>query len=148
MKIFLFYASFYTFLFSFWLFMLLVFLETLHSDRPNWSREDSLLKMNPGLSFRPRIPFDKADSSIIVYNLNESSTYQTWVDDLAGFLRPYEAKDNLGSCAGSSLRNSDCPFRPNLRQNENPCQQEDNYGYTVGEPCFLVKLNRVRLIFR
>lgn len=124
--------------------MLLVFLETLHSERPNWSHADSLLKMNPGLSFRPRIPFDKADSSIIIYNLNESSTYQSWVDDLNAFLQPYESnKSELAHCLRSSLRSDNCPFKPDLKQNENPCRREEHYGYGVGEPCFLVKLNRV-----
>ena len=143
-KIFLFYTSFYTFLFSFWLFMLLVFLQTIQNDRPNWSHQDSLLKMNPGLSFRPRIPFDNADSSIIIYSLNETDTYRSWVDDLSAFLRPYETNEP-GECLGSGLRDEKCPFRPDLGQSENPCQKGESYGYAVGEPCFLVKLNRVRL---
>lgn len=126
--------------------MLLVFLQTLDSERPNWSHEDSLLKMNPGLSFRPRIPFDKADSSIIIYNLNESATYQHWVDDLDAFLRPYENKNDLGQCSRSGLRNPECPFMPDLGQSENPCRREEQYGYGVGEPCFLVKLNRVSFL--
>lgn len=131
--------------------MLLVFLQTVHKDRPNWSRQDSLLKMNPGLSFRPRIPFDKADSSILIYKLNDSNSFQNWVDDLDEFLKVYEKKETeLKECLRSNLRDSktECPFLPNLKQNENPCRKEiDNYGYSKGEPCFLIKLNKVKKFF-
>ena len=143
MKILIFYTSFYTFLFSFWLFMLLIFLQTISDDRPNWANEESLLKMNPGLSFRPRIPFDKADNSIIIFNLNDSNSYLNWVNDLNSFLKPYGMKrSELNECARSGLRDSNCPFLPDFHQQENPCGAPD-FGYSIGQPCFLIKLNRV-----
>lgn len=127
--------------------MLLVFLQTVDNDRPNWAYTDSLLKMNPGLSFRPKIPFDKADSSIIIYNLNDSKSYQNWVDDIAEFLQPYKTKKGqLTECLKANLRHPDCPFLPELNQKENPCNQPD-FGYASGEPCFLIKLNRVSKFF-
>lgn len=123
--------------------MLLVFLETVRNDRPNWIYEDSLLNMRPGLSFRPKVPYHKADSSIIIYNLNDSKSYQNWIKDLDEFTNIYRTKyDELKECMKSHLRSTDCPFLVNFEQKENPCQP-NSFGYSLGEPCFLLKLNRV-----
>ena len=71
---------------GFWLFLLLAFLETINYDYPNWVRQDSLIKMNPGLSFRPRPPIDKIDSLLITYKVNNLSTYKHMIDEMNLFL--------------------------------------------------------------
>ncbi|KAH3812423.1 sodium/potassium-transporting ATPase subunit beta-like [Dreissena polymorpha] len=147
----LFYLVFYTCLAGFFAGMLAVFYYTLDWNEPRLKGSDSLLKQNPGLAFRP---LPDVSTTLIRFNKARASTYTPYVDHIAGFLQYYENElqttesgtiVDCGSVTG--YRNQEdwkkaCHFDISLELGDT-CVKQQSFGYEDGQPCVLLKLNRI-----
>lgn len=146
----LFYIIYYACLAAFWGCMLLVFFTTLEENKPAWITEKSIIGTNPGLGYRPMPPLDYVESTLVWFKLGgKASEWKSWSDRLEDFLTPY---DNLEESEGRSTQ--DCPANQPwakdgkaclFQQSElgNWCTKENNFGYQQGQPCVIIKLNKI-----
>lgn len=155
----LFYTVYYFCLASFFIIMLLVFLlGTVPKDKPTLTGQQSLLKMSPGLGFRPQ---PDVRNTLIRFDPGNPKTYGIYVQHIQGFVDSYNkvnAWENINIinngkiCSDSSegfardnllkyKQRRVCKF-PLSSLGEN-CQSANGFGYPNGQPCVLLKLNRV-----
>lgn len=145
----LFYLVFYTFLAGMFALTMYVMLLTLNEYQPTWQDRLAI----PGMMIRP-----KGDALEISYNIDQTESWDTYVQKLHNFLAPYN--DSL-----QALNNDPCPpDRFNVQEDSgevrnNPkrsCQfnrtmlgecsglgSAKDFGYETGTPCVFIKLNRV-----
>ncbi|KAK2705623.1 sodium/potassium-transporting ATPase subunit beta isoform X2 [Artemia franciscana] len=146
-KITIFYVIFYTLLAGFFAGMLMIFYQTLDFKIPKWQNKDSLIGTNPGLGFRPMPPEAQVDSTLIQFKHGIKGDWQYWVHSLTEFLEPYETLTS----SGQEFTNCDfdkppqegkaCNFNVELLGDH--CTKENNFGYELGKPCVLIKLNKI-----
>uniref|UniRef100_A0A8C2AQ01 Sodium/potassium-transporting ATPase subunit beta n=1 Tax=Cyprinus carpio TaxID=7962 RepID=A0A8C2AQ01_CYPCA len=138
--IFLFYLVFYGFLAGMFTLTMWVMLQTLDEHTPTYRDRVA----NPGLMIRPR-------SLEIKFNRSIPQQYSMYVQPLESFLQPYN--DSLQEA------NEACPegvyFEQDDVEEKKVCQfkrsvlrqcsglADSNFGYSEGQPCILVKMNRV-----
>uniref|UniRef100_A0A1A8QYS1 Sodium/potassium-transporting ATPase subunit beta n=3 Tax=Nothobranchius TaxID=28779 RepID=A0A1A8QYS1_9TELE len=144
----LFYLIFYLFLAGMFAFTMYVLLLTLDDYKPTW--QDQLA--TPGMMIRPR-----GDQLEITFSVSDSNTWDGFVTNLNNFLSPYNDSHQVQT-------NDNCPSDQYFIQEDsgevrnNPkrsCQFNRTmlgdcsgmldrfYGYNKGQPCILLKLNRV-----
>uniref|UniRef100_A0A672M6T5 Sodium/potassium-transporting ATPase subunit beta n=1 Tax=Sinocyclocheilus grahami TaxID=75366 RepID=A0A672M6T5_SINGR len=138
--IFLFYLVFYGFLAGMFSLTMWVMLQTLDEHTPTYRDRVA----NPGLMIRPK-------SLEIQFNRSIPQQYIKYVQHLESFLEPYN--DSLQEA------NKPCPdgmyFEQDNVEEKAACQfkrselrqcsglADSNFGYSEGQPCILVKMNRV-----
>lgn len=151
-KITVFYIIFYLCLSAFWTIMLIIFYQTLDTQRPKWELEGSRIGTVPGLGFRPTPPDENIDSTLIWFKHGGHDTKKNhWIDSLEKFLKPYYEQDknkddeHHGICTeddtSDKKANKVCRFP--LSAIKEPCTRNKSFGYDVGHPCVLIKLNRI-----
>jgi len=155
-KIITFYCIYYSCLAAFWLACLQIFFLTLHDDKPRWVLKESIIGDNPGVGLRPNTSDQRVDSSLYLFNLQDTKTEPTneWGEgdlnaDFARrmdlFMKKYDDASDLEDCSGAfdEKNRKNCVFE---KANLGPCA-EYPYGMLVdnGEikPCFYLKLNRI-----
>ncbi|XP_076311330.1 sodium/potassium-transporting ATPase subunit beta-like isoform X1 [Tachypleus tridentatus] len=142
-KIIIFYIIYYACLVAFWTAMLLVFYVTVDSNHPKWKLDSSRIGSSPGLSYRPRPPEKNVDSTLIWFRHGNASQSKYWVDSLKDFLEPYQIEEDLKECDFGSTRKPEESCRFNLNSIDKSCSSSQNFGYDVGHPCVLIKINRI-----
>ncbi|XP_050996628.1 sodium/potassium-transporting ATPase subunit beta-3 isoform X2 [Acomys russatus] len=119
-----------------------VMLQTLNDDVPKY--QDQI--PSPGL-----MVFPKPQTALeYTYSMSDSTTYTKFVEDLKKFLEPYsvEEQKNLTDCPDGALFKQEgpvysaCRFPVSLLQ-ECSGVNDDVFGYSKGQPCILVKMNRI-----
>lgn len=145
-----FYIILYIILAAFWMLMLLIFYQTLDERVPKYTLDESRIGSNPGLGFRPRPKNEQVDSTLIWFKngANEGS-WRYWSNSLEKFLEPYQkATDQTGAhiqkCSGPQGWASEgkfCFF--DIKGIDNNCTKQNEFGYRRGDPCVLLKLNRI-----
>lgn len=148
-KITVFYIIFYICLAAFWALMLLLFYQTLDERHPKYTLGDSRIGSNPGLGFRPRPRDENIDSTLIWFkNGPNEGSWKYWSDSLEKFVEPYQtANDETGAyiqkCSGTNGADNGkfCFF--DIKAINNNCTKQSNFGYRRGDPCVLIKLNRI-----
>ncbi|XP_077399900.1 sodium/potassium-transporting ATPase subunit beta-2a isoform X2 [Vanacampus margaritifer] len=144
----LFYLVFYLFLAGMFTLTMYIMLLTLDDYKPTW--QDRLT--TPGMMIRPR-----GNQLELTYSLSETNSWEGFVQNLDSFLTPYDDTQQV-------QMNDDCPADQYFIQEDsgevrnNPkrsCQFNRSmleecsgfpdrfYGYSRGQPCVLIKLNRV-----
>ncbi|XP_030631873.1 sodium/potassium-transporting ATPase subunit beta-2a [Chanos chanos] len=144
----LFYLVFYTFLAGMFCLTMYIMILTLDDYQPTW--QDRLA--TPGMMIRP-----KGEFLDITYNIENTESWDVYVQALDSFLAPYNNSQQ-------ALSNYNCPPDNYFIQEDsgevrnNPkrsCQfnrtqleecsglSDHTYGYQEGKPCVLIKLNRV-----
>ncbi|KAG5852010.1 sodium/potassium-transporting ATPase subunit beta-2a [Anguilla anguilla] len=144
----LFYLIFYIFLAGMFTLTMYVMLLTLDDYHPTY--QDRLA--TPGMMIQP-----KGKSLEIIYSIQDTESWDMYVQNLNSFLDPYNESLQV-------LSNKECPpdvyftqedsgeirnnpkrsCRFNRTQLKDCSGLEDRfYGYNVGRPCVLIKLNRV-----
>ncbi|XP_073674010.1 sodium/potassium-transporting ATPase subunit beta-3b [Garra rufa] len=138
--IFLFYLVFYGFLAGMFSLTMWVMLQTLDDHTPRYRDRVA----NPGLMIRPK-------SLEIKYNRSSFPEYKRYVQHLESFLHLYNdtLQDANVACPEGIYYDQEedgekkvCQFKRSvLRQ----CSglADTNFGYSEGQPCVLVKMNRV-----
>ncbi|TRY64769.1 hypothetical protein DNTS_027665 [Danionella cerebrum] len=144
----LFYLVFYTFLAGVFCLTMYVMLLTLDDYQPTW--QDRLA--TPGMMIRP-----KGDALEIVYRRDKTESWDSYVQVLNNFLAPYNDSQqamNNDACVpdqffiqedSGEVRNNpkrSCQFNRTVLDQ---CSglKDHTYGYQEGQPCVLIKLNRV-----
>jgi len=109
---------------------------------------------NPGVTIQPKIPPHISLEKDIFYSVSDADSYGKYTAQLDDFLEAYDADKQTGDDwkdCDYSLANTDAVFNDNnttpsckfdAATKLGPCGTGD-YGYAEGEPCVLVKLNRV-----
>ncbi|KAL6107645.1 atp1b1 [Pungitius sinensis] len=151
LKIFLFYVIFYGCLAGIFIGTIQALLLTLSNYKPTY--QDRVAP--PGLSHTPR-----SEKSEIKFNPSDASSYKVYTDAMDAFLLsyedvnqtegrkfencgdtpgPYTVRGILGDNLGQRMA---CRFSRSLLK---VCSGKDNphYGFDVGAPCIIVKLNRI-----
>ncbi|XP_077573084.1 sodium/potassium-transporting ATPase subunit beta-1a [Stigmatopora nigra] len=150
-KIFLFYVIFYGCLAAIFVGTIQVMLLTLSNYKPTY--QDRVAP--PGLSHTPR-----SEKSEISYNMSDAKSYNTYVASIEKFLKLYD--DDLQvdlmkyeDCGDTAKPYSErepiekdmgqrkaCMYRRSWLQS---CSglNDDTFGFRSGEPCIIVKLNRI-----
>jgi len=147
LKIGVFYVIFYLLLAGFWSVMLLIFYQTLDYYSPKWTLESSRIGAIPGLGFRPLPRPENVDSTLIWFTHGSGREWDHWVKSLSGFLEDYEPGRQQGehfySCSFDRVHDKPhvCPFT--LEHLGSDCTKANNFGYDVGRPCMLLKINRI-----
>jgi len=158
-KILIFYVIFYACLAAFWTVMLLIFYQTIDPHYPKWQLGESRIGTNPGLGFRPRPPEERVESTLIWFSgTANDGTWKGYKEDLDKFLEPY-AKDSTQGSIGKGehvdsptncqpnkepSKGKFCPFNAkDLFSGGEKCSASNNYGFGEGQPCILVKLNKI-----
>ncbi|XP_041094376.1 sodium/potassium-transporting ATPase subunit beta-2-like isoform X1 [Polyodon spathula] len=144
----LFYLVFYCFLTGLFALTMWVMLQTLDDYKPTY--QDRLA--TPGMMIRPR-----SKTLDITYSMSNTETWDGYVNTLNEFLLPYndsiQAANNYFCPPGQYFTQDDSD---NVRNNpKRSCQfnrtmledcsglEDQYYGYRNGQPCVLIKLNRV-----
>lgn len=117
-------------------------LQTLNDEVPKYRDQIP----SPGLMVFPK-PLTALDYT---YSMSEPHTYEKFVEDLKNFLKPYsvEEQKNLTDCPDGALFHqkgpdySACQFPVSLLQECSGVNDAD-FGYSKGQPCVLVKMNRI-----
>ncbi|XP_003416271.1 sodium/potassium-transporting ATPase subunit beta-3 isoform X1 [Loxodonta africana] len=138
----LFYLVFYGFLAALFSFTMWAMLQTLNDEVPKYRDQIP----TPGLMVFPK-PVTALEYS---FSLSDSSSYEGYIRDLDDFLRPYDLEEqkNLTACTDGELFVQEgpayraCQFPRHLLE-ECSGQNDANYGYSGGNPCVLVKMNRI-----
>lgn len=138
----LFYLVFYGFLAALFTFTMWAMLQTLNDDIPKYRDQIP----SPGL-----MVFPKPQTALeYTFSMSEPQTYKKFVEDLKSFLKPYsvEEQKNLTDCPDGALFRQNgpdfraCQFPVSLLQ-ECSGVNDANFGYSKGQPCILVKMNRI-----
>ncbi|PAA48411.1 hypothetical protein BOX15_Mlig008425g2, partial [Macrostomum lignano] len=149
-KIGAFYIVYYSCLAGFFVGMLSVFLYgVIVEDIPYRTGENSLLQMNPGLGFRPQ---PSMDSTLIEFVQGEPATYAGEMANLQQMYDTYKEMelkpDNVNvrkACEPDSKPDRE-PFKVckfNWTRWLQDCNPSTDFGYAVGKPCVVLKMNRV-----
>jgi len=147
-KITVFYIIFFAGLAAFFGLMLWIFLQTLEESRPKWIGDQGLIGSNPGVGFRPRPDQDSnVESTLIWYKRGEGNDGSFWSKQLEDFIKDYE--NPSGTSKNSRPCDKDHPADAEkwcnivLQGGNNTCNKENQFGYLKGEPCILIKLNKI-----
>ncbi|KAL1781334.1 sodium/potassium-transporting ATPase subunit beta-3 [Sigmodon hispidus] len=138
----LFYLVFYGFLAALFTFTMWAMLQTLNDEVPKYRDQIP----SPGLMVFPK-PVTALDYT---YTVSKPSTYEKFTEDLRRFLKPYsvEEQKNLTNCPDGVLFKQNgpdyqaCQFPVSLLQDCSGVNDAD-FGYSKGQPCILVKMNRI-----
>nr|XP_057928708.1 sodium/potassium-transporting ATPase subunit beta-1a [Doryrhamphus excisus] len=147
-KIFLFYVIFYGCLAAIFVGTIQVMLLTLSEYKPTY--QDRVAP--PGLSHTPR-----SEKSEISFNMSDSKTYTTYVESMTKFLSLYDDDKQT-----DTLKFEDCSATPEVYKVRDSSQGQRNacrfrrswldicsgatdttFGFQEGQPCIIVKLNRI-----
>ncbi|XP_045143416.1 sodium/potassium-transporting ATPase subunit beta-3 [Echinops telfairi] len=119
-----------------------VMLQTLNDEVPKYRDQIP----SPGLMVFPK-PVTALEYS---FSLSDANSYKGYVEDLSHFLKAYTVEDqkNLTVCPDGALFEQKgpvytaCQFPLHLLD---ACSgiADPNYGYSAGNPCILVKMNRI-----
>jgi len=150
-QLFLFFIIFYACLAGFLAAMLTVFFFTLDSTEPRLKGSESFLNLNPGMSFRPQ---PDARTTLIRYHRAHRSSFAPLIDNIAAFLQFYE--NELQTTETGKLK--DCSTVKKFREDADwdyacrfdittelgdICVKQQTFGYADGQPCVILKLNRI-----
>ncbi|KAK3575807.1 hypothetical protein CHS0354_000027 [Potamilus streckersoni] len=127
-----------------------VFYQTLDWNVPRLRGPDSILRQNPGLGIRP-----VADVGTTLVRLNKAkpASFQHHVDNLEGFLTFYENEmqqadtgviidcESIQEMRREEDYDKACRF--DLRQLGDDCVKQQGYGLEDGQPCILLKINKI-----
>uniref|UniRef100_A0A1I8GBS7 Ion_trans_2 domain-containing protein n=1 Tax=Macrostomum lignano TaxID=282301 RepID=A0A1I8GBS7_9PLAT len=141
----IFYTIYYACLAGFFAGMLSVFLfGVIQDERPHLTGDQSLLRLNPGMGFRPQ---PQPESSVIKFTAEKNATYQKYVSNLEALYKEYKKAVepiNLREC-GDNATDVDptkvCAFDWDKQMPD--CVPENRFGYAGGRPCVVLKLNRI-----
>lgn len=113
---------------------------------PTLQGPESLLQ-TPGLSFRPQ---PDIRSNVIRLVKGDGATYIHHLDHIESYLKYYENQNQQGEnyidCASIRERRTsdfDKVCRYDLQDLGADCVKQQNFGFDDGQPCILMKLNRV-----
>ena len=96
-------------------------------------------------------PLPDHTTTLIRFSTNEPQSYMTYLTDIRNFLDPYkrlndiENKENFAICNNSGKYPAEdvnliCRYNLDMLGD---CSEATAFGYSIGKPCVLVKMNKV-----
>jgi sodium/potassium-transporting ATPase subunit beta len=149
-KISLFYIVFYSCLAGFFAIMLVGFFSTLDPQKPTMQDMYSLIKQNPGMGFRP-MEKDR-ESTLISFNSEYPANYSGKILDIITYLKENKyivetVDENEKYVKNPISQDSDgkdlFEFDFQTECTINNTNVNNSFGYSEGNPCVLLKINRV-----
>ncbi|XP_040583159.1 sodium/potassium-transporting ATPase subunit beta [Lepeophtheirus salmonis] len=146
------FSIFTTFIFTI---SLWTFYQTLDSHTPKLQLNSSFIGSNPGLGFRPLLKDTNPYSSLIHFIHGGSGTWGDLTENLIDFLKQYDpghwanAGTSQTKChwtSGPRSKQDACEFNKEWLSNigaDIKCIEEENFGFSFGKPCILIKLNKI-----
>lgn len=139
----LFYSVFYGFLAALFSFTMWAMLQTLNDEVPKYRDQIP----SPGLMVFPK-PVTALEYT---FSVSDPHSYEGYTKDLKKFLKSYslEEQKNLANCTDDGVLFEQkgpvyvaCQFPDSLLD---VCSgiNDPNFGYSQGQPCILVKMNRI-----
>lgn len=149
-KILVFYLFYYGFLACLFAISITIVLSSLDEYTPRFQTR----LQTPALAIQPKIPSNVSQTSDIRFNMNDDGSYGVYVEVMDEFLSKYDLSNQE---APELYENCDVREPPKLQHYINDdiaraCRFDkrvlgacgtSSYGFDRGEPCILVKLNRV-----
>lgn len=153
----LFYLIFFSLLGGFFVGMLSVLLfGIIEESRPHLTGQQSIIRMNPGLGFRP-IP--DVEKTLIKVNQSDKALIDAYVASIKKFYDEYSTTNKSFKAVGKmeypecNLNNSQanvafnpfekiCRMNPDISWGPN-CSVNNSFGYKEGQPCVIIKINRI-----
>jgi len=149
LKIGVFYIIYYALLAGFFMGMLLIFYETLDKKEPRWQNSNGIIGSNPGVGFRP-MPNQTTDiqSTLIWFREgDDNGNWKQWVNRLDTFLAPYTnasyLEDRVDCNLNMTSHTQQCNIDIPAIVEDTNCTKKNNYGYRDGNPCIVLKLNKI-----
>jgi len=151
-KLGVFYFFFYLGLAGFFCAMLAIFMALTPRDQPRYVLDDSRMRtrsnpLAPGLGFRPQPEVDK---NIIIVKKhaprNEINQYARSLDQyLQVFYWKNDRPERREQDDDNENDNNDraAPIQKFVISNPGECRNDTQYGYAIGRPCVLVKMNKI-----
>jgi sodium/potassium-transporting ATPase subunit beta len=84
-------------------------------------------------------PLEDIESTLIKFNASEEDTYRDKVQDILKYLR----ENGYIDANNNTVKGNSTAGQFDLGQIQSPCTIEENFGYSKGTPCVLLKINRV-----
>ncbi|XP_050685615.1 sodium/potassium-transporting ATPase subunit beta-2-like [Leptidea sinapis] len=120
-------------------------LATIDEKIPYYTLADSIIGDNPGMGHRPIV---YEEGALIWFKRDNTTTYKKYIDSINEFLEPYKNKSLLVNKGENQLDCGDkkppggqvCAFHTSLLGD---CNSENNFGYSEGKPCVIIKLNKI-----
>ncbi|KAF8569496.1 hypothetical protein P879_02190 [Paragonimus westermani] len=139
--IFIYYVIAYLFLAGFFIGMISVFMYGyVPEDSPSLTGMQSILKLNPGLSFAPRL--DRTHT-LLQFSIHGSSKNVPYLERMKVLFGTYKSSQNNTDCqngvTGSSFPDVPCRFP---LDSLGPCSKPEE-ALSQGEPCVYLKLNKI-----
>lgn len=144
LKIGVFYVIFYACLLAFWVLCLAIFLRTIDRTEPKWTTNTGgLIGKTPGLGYRPRPSEENIESTLIRFNSGKAENWEKLVTKLIALVDSYDTKKSgsLVECSDTvrPTKDQSCIFPKEFTH----CNKNNKFGYNLGQPCVLLKLNKV-----
>merc|ERR1719466_539643 len=127
--------------------MLIIFFQFIQNDQPKWTHDSgSLIGKSPALGVRPGQNWEHIDSSMLIFNKDKKMDgktipgYAQWVDRTNMFLE--ENGYQTTTVGPDGIKNVN---RTDELKALKACsgEEDDNFGYSTGQPCILLKLNKI-----
>jgi len=145
--VFIFYIVFFASLCAMFAISCGMFFWVIDWNFPTLQGADSILQ-TPGMGFRPQ---PNIDTRLIRFIKGDTTSYQHYLDHTEAYIQYYENElqqgENYIDCTTLRERRPDqnldkvCVF--DVQVLGDACVKQQNYGYDDGQPCVLLKLNKV-----
>jgi len=121
-------------------------------NRPKWTESQSLIGTNPGVGFRPMPDQDKnVESTLIWFKRESEADWSFWSKQLESYVNEIEnpnqpTSSDLQTCTVSTVRDEKEKQTKACKVDVTklgPCNKNNDFGYRRGEPCILIKLNKI-----
>jgi sodium/potassium-transporting ATPase subunit beta len=134
-----FYLVFYAVLAGFFAATIAGFYHTIDEFTPKLQGDDSLLKGNPGMGYEP---MPDIDTTLIYVTRDGRDEY---VRSINKVLQGYNQSLHNTNCTGINSTRDKAPLACNVDFAEltKSCNEQNAYGFLDGQPCILLKLNRI-----
>ena len=151
LKLLLFYFGFYGAIVAFFSLCFTAFtFAVLNDDHPLRTGEHSLLRLQPGLSIRP-VPDWR--TTLIRFEMGKEQSFQLYTQNMQAYIDQYE---NFAQLEQPDVRQTECDISTGIRADPDlravckfdlkelqECNKESMYGYARGQPCVIIKMNKV-----
>lgn len=139
-----FYSIFFFTLSAAFVGLLAIFYQTLDLNVPTYYNQDSVMnqkQVNPALGFRPQY---NPEDALIYVNLSDTARYEEeHIQSLIYFLDEYEQNKNETIEILPDRQDREVKFDYHSIIDNTPCSAENKFGYSTGQPCVLLKMNRI-----
>ncbi|GAA36767.2 Sodium/potassium-transporting ATPase subunit beta-2 [Clonorchis sinensis] len=127
----------------FFVYMYVLFYFTILPDHPRITGYSNLLQLNPGIAI---VPNPSVRTTLVHVRVSDPVSYSSMVDEMTALLTHYQTHTAGGMFTACEKKRGYVHFRRVCRYSLDaggPCNLKNGFGFFRGQPCFVVKLNRI-----